>query len=74
MPYIHTGMEVPKDNQVREGINSGLILSAIKWSDCIVSHISITVVLVLIAFTLAGDESLSAGTSLELTETPVMND
>lgn len=70
MPYIHTGMGVPKDNQVRESINSGLILSAIKWSDCIISlhfhyggfgsHGSYCLVM----------KASATGTSLELTETP----
>lgn len=71
MPYIHTGMGVPKDNRVRGSINSGLILSAIKWSDCIISlrfhyrgfgsHGSYCLVM---------KASATAGTSLELTETP----
>lgn len=39
MPYNHTGQELPCDNQVREVINSGLILSTIKWPDCIISEL-----------------------------------
>lgn len=73
MPYIHKGLGLPKDNRVTEGINSDLILSTIKWPDCIVSE----------HFHYGGPgshgplecwvmkASITAGTSLELTETLV---